>query len=30
MAPRWFPARLFGVHHKSAATAQWKRDHDLS
>ena len=26
----WFPARLFGVHHKSAATAQWKRDQDLS
>lgn len=26
----WFPARLLGVHHKNAATAQWKRDHDPS
>jgi hypothetical protein len=26
----WFPAGLFGVHHKSAATAQWKRAQDLT
>lgn len=24
------PRRLFGVHHKSSATAEWKRDQDLS
>ena len=24
----WFPARLFGMHHQSEATAQWKRDQD--
>lgn len=23
-----FAARLFGVHHQSGATAQWKRDQD--
>ncbi len=21
----WFPARLFGIHHKSENTAEWKR-----
>ncbi|GAB6987301.1 hypothetical protein JCM10369A_38270 [Nocardioides pyridinolyticus] len=26
----WFPARLFGMQHKSSATEQWKRDQDLS
>ncbi|GAB3662986.1 hypothetical protein GCM10027596_25440 [Nocardioides korecus] len=26
----WFPARLFGIHHKSSATAEWKRDQDQS
>jgi len=26
----WFPARLFGLHHKNAALAQWKRDQDPS
>lgn len=26
----WFPATLFGVHHHSEATAQWKRDQDAT
>lgn len=24
----WFPARMFGMHHKSAVSAEWKRSQD--
>jgi hypothetical protein len=26
----WFPGRYFGLPHKSAHTAEWKRSHDPS